>query len=612
MKNVIKSAMALVFIVACLLLITCSDLMSGEGDALISVTIGEGTPRSIVAWADTLDSTDLIHTVTVSDGPGTAPPSQTIPAGGGTAKFWVSPGQWTISVVASLPNGEVVAVGSETKKIKQGKNIITIPMKEPSDFDSFEVTFDANGGTFDIAGGGEPKQTTSQFVKKYSKATPPYRAPTFSGRSFAGWDTEKTSPTEYDFDTPVTGPITLYAKWEFRVESDYQWGAALNVIKSSDDTYFVINVINDINDITLIDNTFGDKGDIINVTIKGNNTTLSLASTVTGALLTIGQGQTVILDDSIKLKGFESNNTALVYVDGGNLIMQGSSEVSENNGGGVYVANGSFKLTDNASVHDNSGGIGGGVCVSSGGVFTMSGGSIKNNNSGGSGGGVCVVDNDTITTDGNTEGGSFIMTGGTISGNNGENGCGVCVTTGQFKMTGGTITGNFDDSGCIGGGVLVDSGGTFEMTGGEISTNNAGSGGGVFLYGVATFTMSAGTITGNIAKSRFDECGGGGVFVSAGTTFTMLGGIIKSNDGFSGGGVFVQYGGTFTKSGTNSGTIFGSDAPSADQNTACEETNYGNAVYVYIDSSTIFIRDNTAGPGDPIDSTTRQGLNQKQ
>ena len=67
----------------------------------------------------------------------------------------------------------------------------------------YTVTFNSNGGS----------TVDPQTVKYNDKAKEP-TAPTKSGYTFAGWytDNEKFT-TKYDFATPVTKDIPLYAKW---------------------------------------------------------------------------------------------------------------------------------------------------------------------------------------------------------------------------------------------------------------------------------------------------------------------------------------------------------------------------------------------------------------
>ena len=66
----------------------------------------------------------------------------------------------------------------------------------------YTVTHESNGGS----------TVPSQTVKYNETANKP-ADPTKSGYTFAGWYTEEKLTNKYDFATPVTGNITLYAKW---------------------------------------------------------------------------------------------------------------------------------------------------------------------------------------------------------------------------------------------------------------------------------------------------------------------------------------------------------------------------------------------------------------
>ena len=66
----------------------------------------------------------------------------------------------------------------------------------------YTVTFDANGHG----------SNTSQLVTAEGTAFEP-TAPTATGYTFGGWYKEPECTTAFDFATPITGDITLYAKW---------------------------------------------------------------------------------------------------------------------------------------------------------------------------------------------------------------------------------------------------------------------------------------------------------------------------------------------------------------------------------------------------------------
>jgi hypothetical protein len=88
------------------------------------------------------------------------------------------------------------------------------------------------------------------------------------------------------------------------------------------------------------------------------------------------------------------------------------------------------------------------------------------------------------------------------------------------------------------------------------------------------------------------------VLVDSDGTFTMSGGEVSGNTANSGGGVYVMgSSGTFTKSG---GTIYGADASDALKNTATSDYNYGHAVYV--DGSPVKRRNTTADASVNLDS----------
>jgi uncharacterized repeat protein (TIGR02543 family) len=68
--------------------------------------------------------------------------------------------------------------------------------------DSFVVSFDSTGGS----------EVVDQTITSGGKATRPAN-PTRSEFTFDDWYTQEALTTVYDFNAPVTGDITLYAKW---------------------------------------------------------------------------------------------------------------------------------------------------------------------------------------------------------------------------------------------------------------------------------------------------------------------------------------------------------------------------------------------------------------
>jgi uncharacterized repeat protein (TIGR02543 family) len=183
-------------------------------------------------------------------------------------------------------------------------------------------------------------------------------------------------------------------------------------------------------------------------------------------------------------------------------------------------------------------------------------------------------------------GGTFTMSGGEISDNTSGAGGGVYVS-GTFTMSGGTIS---DNIAYYGGGIyFVD--GMFTMSEGTISDNIAYYGGGGVDVSNKTFTMSGGTINGNTVS----DGGGGGVDIYSGTLM-MSGGTISGNTASKwGGGVYV-YNGTFTKQ--SGGTIYGSNASGSLKNAATD----GNGHAAYVATSPAKKRNTTAGSGITLNS----------
>ena len=73
---------------------------------------------------------------------------------------------------------------------------------------TYQVTFDTTGGS----------SIMTQTVIKGDKAQKPETDPVRDGNVFAGWYLDEAYTTLYEFDTPVTGDITIYAKCLCRLQ----------------------------------------------------------------------------------------------------------------------------------------------------------------------------------------------------------------------------------------------------------------------------------------------------------------------------------------------------------------------------------------------------------
>jgi hypothetical protein len=233
----------------------------------------------------------------------------------------------------------------------------------------------------------------------------------------------------------------------FTITNAAEWSAALNKINNGGNgKSYVLTIAGSFDVPYKIGYTFTAYN--LTVTFKGSGT-LSLPSTgrlffFSGSTDPLKPGwQKLIIDGNITLNGLPGNISPVIEIsnDASLELKQGTIT------GNTYAT-----------------GQGGGVFVNSGGAFTMSGGTITGNTASYGGGGVYV-------------GGTFTMTGGSIRDNTVTyTGGGGVLVSGAFTMTGGTISGNtVTGSSGYGGGVRVNSGGSFSKSGGTIYGKDGGA-----------------------------------------------------------------------------------------------------------------------------------------
>jgi uncharacterized repeat protein (TIGR02543 family) len=455
----------------------------------------------------------------------------------------------------------------------------------------YTVTFDANGGSpapepQSVASGGKASRPPDigKLASEVSEGL--YRADLGElSFTFGGWYTDAACTTAWSFDTPVTGPLTLYAKWTApsspplavdlsaqtgnTLEKALAWIATQTPIAPTDYT-----IVLDGN-YTSVSTANISMANAIVILVGKNPSEISLSSGSTGSLFQITAGE-LVLDNNVTLKGRSSNTASLVQVNGssaslrmkagakitGNTIYDDGNQGATTNevGGGVIVVNSASFTMEGGKISGNNAPLGGGVAVGFGdddSVFTMNGGEISGN-----------ISTKTSTGGGGVAAwGSFTMKAGKISGNHAPFGGGVAVW-GSFTMEAGEISGN-TSTGYAGGGVWIGRDGEFTMKGGEISGNTSdedengdgGNSGGVHIWG-GEFTMEGGTISGNTVSGDGGGVNVGGSDIEGGDlspkagTFTMKAGTISGNTSESGGGIHVSKG-TFTM---KSGTITGNTA----------------------------------------------------
>jgi uncharacterized repeat protein (TIGR02543 family) len=439
----------------------------------------------------------------------------------------------------------------------------------------FTVTFDPDNGsasTSQTVNDGRHANEPADPIRAYPNPITATTAGLYKhAYTFDGWFAP-SSATPYDFSTPITGNLTLTARWTpptaIATVPANNVAAAVTRVKlagaANDGAYtLLLDSTTPIDTASQILNVANRQLTIVGTT--GGMSAIQLSSS--GSLFTVGAaGQTGIeltLGNNITLVG-RTTTAALVTVSGGAFIMNSNSSVKDqtntstasttNGAAGVRVNSGSFTMNDTSSVTGNestgssgTAGRGGGVLVL-GGTFTMNITSFISNNIGGIGGGVYV------------DGGTFTMNNGEISDN----------------TTFGTLSTGY------GGGVYIGSGAFYMIDGtisGNTATNTQGSargGGGVYVENTGIFIMSGGTISGNKALGTPNTNSGGGVFVY----------------------VAPQYSGSFSKTG---GIIYGNDETDVSlRNTTNNGMGQGHSVFYIVNNNEIYYRDTNLMQGDNI------------
>ena len=78
------------------------------------------------------------------------------------------------------------------------------------ELNTYTVQFDGNGASTSVG----------PVKVQHGKTIAQLQTPTNIGRAFAGWYTARTGGSRFDFKTPVTGNMTLYARWNRMVFAD--------------------------------------------------------------------------------------------------------------------------------------------------------------------------------------------------------------------------------------------------------------------------------------------------------------------------------------------------------------------------------------------------------
>ncbi len=116
--------------------------------------------------------------------------------------------------VATVEDGHIIALSagetSITVSSADGSVSATCLVKVK---DRYTVKFNTNGGS----------EINSQIIDEDETVTEPFE-PIKNGYNFGGWYQDEALTTAWDFSMPVTGDMTLYAKWELIIDKTVMVG----------------------------------------------------------------------------------------------------------------------------------------------------------------------------------------------------------------------------------------------------------------------------------------------------------------------------------------------------------------------------------------------------
>ena len=221
--------------------------------------------------------------------------------------------------------------------------------------------------------------------------------PTRTGYDFIDWYTDAALTTLYDFDTPVSMGITLYAGWELlgtvtvTVGTTTTWhltlDAAFNSIATAGNYTVTIFA-----DQTLGARTLNTAG--VNVTLVSSETgaanerTIQYNGAANDYMFFMTGGVSLTLGNNITLVGLSGGTMQLLYVQNGTLTMNNGSKITgHTTSRDVIVTEGANSrfvmsggiITGNTTTWTGGSDLSGGVLINSGATATITGGSITGN-----------------------------------------------------------------------------------------------------------------------------------------------------------------------------------------------------------------------------------------
>ena len=199
------------------------EVTDGSGEKIELSNAAFRMPASDVTVTATFKKAAVIYTVKFETNGGMPEPAEQKIEEGKKADKPADPAKEGYKFVDWYTEAECINRFDFATPISQ--NITLYARYVPVETQTYTVTFDSNGGT------EVPPQTVLEGEKAIKPADP-----TTLSDEFDGWYIDKNFDKEFDFNTPISGDITLYAKWvpwqHFKVTFDLRGhGAQLKVQK---------------------------------------------------------------------------------------------------------------------------------------------------------------------------------------------------------------------------------------------------------------------------------------------------------------------------------------------------------------------------------------------
>lgn len=185
----------------------------------------------------------------------------------------------------------------------------------------------------------------TETIQKNEQAQEPTPAPKKEGYKFAGWYTDALLDTKYNFSTPVTSNLNLYAKWE-EDQSQEDIVTPFDFVKFNTEasahlTSGKTNIAITIDKFTV---SQGVKCDDKMLNTQGKTISFTLNGTITNSIKLVGTGGSTTKDTIVKL--LKSNGTSYVEVKTLGTVTNGVAlNVTESN-----LEAGNYQLTTSAAL----------------------------------------------------------------------------------------------------------------------------------------------------------------------------------------------------------------------------------------------------------------------